>query len=280
MAPLAGGQLGGELAGEGRDDRVELGGLGLAGEQEVLALQRVPHAVAGDAVASADLGVAPRGLGLDAAAEGADPSPDLVAVVAVAQLLGAPCAALATTSTAGGAVAAGPRPARALPGPARDIAGVPGPLQRSGYGRLRGQPFDGLVGRPATARRLVGQPTELPQGAGALFYMQLGRFACEGPFPVVEHAGPHAYGQEEVQPRLERFDRLPQADIGAKVEMPLRNTDAAVVGHFPEGASGFQRIAPPEGENGGERLTVSLWLARDQRQAAARPETPAREVGS
>ena len=44
--------------------------------------------------------------------------------------------------------------------------------------------------------------------------------------------------------------------------------------------SSIKRIAPPEGENGGERLTVSLWLARDQRQAAARPETPAREVGS
>ena len=44
--------------------------------------------------------------------------------------------------------------------------------------------------------------------------------------------------------------------------------------------SSIKRIAPPEGENGGERLTVSLWLARDQRQAAARPETPAHEVGS
>src|SRR5699024_9291073 len=97
VAPLPGGELGRQLARERTDRGLKLRCFRGAGEQEVLALQRVPDPVARDAIATADLGVAPRGLGLDAATEVADAGADLVPVEPVAEAGGAPFAGAAPT---------------------------------------------------------------------------------------------------------------------------------------------------------------------------------------
>src|SRR5699024_5474908 len=70
----------------------------------------------------------------------------------------------ATAARAGRPARPAAGPARAITGAADDVAGVPGPLQRSGDRGPGREPVQRLVRRVAAGRGLVGQPPQLGDG--------------------------------------------------------------------------------------------------------------------